>query len=162
VEAGRFVGYLSSRETAPRVGLSSSGTMRASGHNRIPLIRMTNVNLEPGDWGLDELIADTADGLYLLTNTSWSIDDKRLNFQFGTQMAYEIKDGSLGRVYKNATYNGLTPEFWGACDGVGKRDEWVLWGVPNCGKGEPGQTAHVGHGVSSARFRGIRVGVMKE
>jgi len=162
VDHGQFVGYLSSRETAPQVGLTSSGTMRASGHNRIPLIRMTNVNLEPGDWGLDEIIADTKDGLYLLTNTSWSIDDKRLNFQFGTQMAYEIKDGSLGRTFKNATYNGITPEFWGSCDAVGKREEWVLWGVPNCGKGEPMQSAHVGHGASSARFRGIKVGVMKE
>lgn len=162
IDHGKFVGYLSSRETAPQVGLTSSGTMRASGHNRIPLIRMTNVNLLPGDWGLEEIIADTKDGLYLLTNTSWSIDDKRLNFQFGTQMAYEIKGGSLGRVLKNATYNGITPEFWGACDAVGKREEWMMWGVPNCGKGEPVQSAHVGHGASSARFCGIKVGVMKE
>jgi TldD protein len=162
VREGQFVGYLSSRETAPVIGQTSSGTMRADGANHIPLIRMTNVNLEPGDWGLEEMIADTQDGLYLLTNTSWSIDDKRLNFQFGTQMAYEIKDGSLGRLYKNATYSALTPEFWGKCDAVGKRDEWMMWGVPNCGKGEPMQTAHVGHGASSARFRKISVGVMKE
>ena len=162
IDHGKFAGYLSSRETASQLDMASSGTMRASGHNRIPLIRMTNVNLEPGDWGLEEIIEDTQDGLYLLTNTSWSIDDKRLNFQFGTQMAYEIKGGSLGRLLKNATYNGITPEFWGACDAVGRREEWQMWGVPNCGKGEPSQTAHVGHGTSSARFRGIKVGVMKE
>lgn len=162
VEEGLFVGYLTSRETAPRLGQVSNGTMRADGWNRLPLIRMTNINLEPGDWSLDEMIADTQDGLYLLTNTSWSIDDKRLNFQFGTQMAIEIKRGSLGQVYKNATYTGITPEFWGACDAVGRREEWLMWGVPNCGKGEPSQTAHVGHGTSSARFRGVRVGVMEE
>ncbi len=162
VREGQFVGYLSSRETAPTIGRTSSGTMRADGANRLPIIRMTNINLEPGDWGLDEMIADTQDGLYLLTNTSWSIDDKRLNFQFGTQQAIEIRDGSLGRVYKNATYSAITPEFWGKCDAVGKRDEWVLWGVPNCGKGEPMQTARVGHGASAARFRKISVGVMKE
>ena len=162
VREGQFVGYLSSRETAPAIGRTSSGTMRADGPSRIPLVRMTNINLEPGDWGLDEMIADTQDGLYLLTNTSWSIDDKRLNFQFGTQMAYEIKDGSLGQVYKNATYSAMTPEFWGKCDAVGKRDEWIMWGVANCGKGEPMQTARVGHGASSARFRKISVGVMKE
>ncbi len=162
VTEGLFVGYLSSRETAPVLGQTSSGTMRADGPNRLPLIRMTNINLEPGDWSLDEIIADTQDGLYLLTNTSWSIDDKRLNFQFGTELAYEIKGGSLGRILKNATYNGITPEFWGACDAVGKRAEWVMWGVPNCGKGEPVQSAHVGHGASSARFRQVRVGVMEE
>lgn len=162
VREGLFVGYLSSRETAPVLGLNSSGTMRASGWNRIPLIRMTNINLEPGDWSLEEMIADTPDGLYLLTNTSWSIDDKRLNFQFGTQMAYEIKNGSLGRLFKNATYNGITPEFWGSCDAIARREEWELWGVPNCGKGEPMQTSHVGHGTAPARFRKVRVGVMGE
>jgi TldD protein len=163
VDRGQFVGYLSSRETATQIGLkASSGTMRADGWNRIPLIRMTNINLEPGDWGLDEIIADTQDGLYLLTNTSWSIDDKRLNFQFGTQMAYEIKDGSLGRLYKNATYNSITPQFWSACDAVAGRRDWLMWGVPNCGKGEPMQTARVGHGASAARFRNVRVGVLQE
>ncbi len=160
VEAGIFVGYLSSRETAPAIGRTSSGTMRASGWNRIPLIRMTNVNLLPGAAGrLEDLIADTDDGLFLVTNKSWSIDNKRLNFQFGTEMCREIQGGRLGRVYKNATYTGITPEFWGACDAVCGPEAWALWGTPNCGKGEPGQTARVGHGVSPARFRNVQVGV---
>lgn len=162
VKEGQFVGYLTSRETALALGQKSNGAMRADGPHHIPLIRMTNINLEPGDWSLEEMIADTQDGFYLLTNTSWSIDDKRLNFQFGTQMAYEIKNGSLGRLYKNATYTGLTPEFWRRCDAVGNKEEWQMWGIPNCGKGEPMQTAHVGHGASCARFRKIRLGVMKE
>ncbi len=160
VEAGRFVGYLSSRETAPAIGRTSSGTMRASGWNRIPLIRMTNVNLLPGNAGtLDDLIADTDDGLLMLTNKSWSIDNKRLNFQFGTEMCREIKGGRLGRIYRNATYTGITPRFWGACDAVCGPEAWGLWGTPNCGKGQPGQTARVGHGVAPARFRNIQVGV---
>lgn len=161
IEKGMFVGYLSSRETASQIGLKSSGAMRADGYSRIPLVRMTNVNLEPGDATLQEIIEDTQDGLYLLTNTSWSIDDRRLNFQFGTQMAYEIKNGKLGQLLKNATYSGITPQFWQSCDAIGNRDEWMMWGVPNCGKGEPGQTAHVGHGASCARFRNVHVGVMK-
>ena len=162
VREGLFVGYLTSRETAPVLGQTSNGTMRADGFNRIPLIRMTNINLEPGDWSLEEIIGDTKDGLFLCTNTSWSIDDKRLNFQFGTEAAYEIKDGSLGRLLKNATYSSMTPAFWGSCDAVADRENWVLWGVPNCGKGEPMQVAHVAHGASAARFRGIRVGIMEE
>ena len=160
VEAGRFVGYLSSRETAPAVGRTSSGAMRASGWDRIPLIRMTNVNLLPGAAGaLQDLIAGTDDGLYLATNRSWSIDNKRLNFQFGTEVCREIKGGKLGQVYKNATYTGITPEFWGSCDAVCGPAEWRLWGTPNCGKGEPSQTARVGHGVAPARFRNVQVGV---
>ncbi len=161
VEQGIFRGYLSSRETAARLGETSSGAMRADGWNRIPLIRMTNINLEPGDWSLDEMIRDTREGLYLASNKSWSIDDKRLNFQFGTEAAWEIRDGSLSRLLKNATYPGITYQFWRACDAIARKREWRVWGLPNCGKGEPAPVAHVGHGVSSARFRGVRVGVMK-
>jgi len=162
VREGIFCGYLSSRETALEIGRTSSGAMRADGWNRLPLIRMTNVNLAPGDWTLDELIAETKRGLYLATNTSWSIDDKRLNFQFGTEVAYRIEDGDLGEMLRNATYTGVTPQFWGACDAICDRDHWQLWGVPNCGKGEPMQTARVGHGVAPARFRDVRVGVTGE
>ena len=157
VKEGIFSGYLSSRETAVELGQPSGGAMRADGWDRIPLIRMTNINLLPGDWTLDELIADTSDGIYAAMVKSWSIDDKRLNFQFGTEAAWEIKDGALGRIYKNPIYNDMTPRFWGSCDAICGRGEWHLWGVPNCGKGEPMQVAHVGHGVAPARFRGVRM-----
>lgn len=161
VEQGIFRGYLSSRETAARIGRKSSGAMRADGWNRIPLIRMTNINLEPGDWSLDEMIQDTQEGLLLSATRSWSIDDKRLNFQFGTEAAWEIRNGCLGRLVKNPTYTGITYQFWRACDAVARREEWRVWGIPNCGKGEPCQVAHVGHGASVARFRGVRIGVMR-
>jgi TldD protein len=183
VRDGMFLGYLTSRETAaalsatvgahgraplqgpaidPRLvaGLSN-GTMRADSWRHLPLIRMTNVSLEPGTWTLDDLIADTPEGLYMETNRSWSIDDRRLNFQFGTEMAREIKNGRLGDLVKNATYTGITPQFWGSCDAIVNRDGWVVWGTPNCGKGQPEQVAHTGHGASAARFRDVRVGVMQ-
>jgi len=159
VKDGMFVGYLTSRETAPRLGQRSNGTMRADGWNRIPLIRMTNINLEPGTWDFDDLIADTDDGIYMTLNKSWSIDDKRLNFQFGTQLAYEIKKGKLGRMLKNATYTGITPEFWGSCDAICNENHWRIWGLPNCGKGQPIQSAHVAHGTAPARFRNVRIGI---
>ena len=161
VRGGVFVGYLSSRETAPRIGRRSGGAMRADGWNRIPLIRMTNVNLlpQPG-MRLADIIADTDDGLYLVTNRSWSIDDRRLNFQFATELAYEITGGKLGRLYRNPTYTGITPEFWGRCDAVADASSYVMLATPNCGKGEPSQGAHVGHGCSGARFREVQVGVM--
>jgi TldD protein len=161
VREGLFLGYLTSRETAATLGQRSNGAMRASGWNRIPLIRMTNVSLEPGEWTLADMIADTDDGIYMETNRSWSIDDKRLNFQFGTEVGREIKNGKLGDLVKNATYTGITPRFWGSCDAIGNRDEWVVWGTPNCGKGQPEQVAHTGHGAAPARFRNVQVGLMK-
>jgi len=169
VRNGIFGGYLTSRETAQQlreiVGEAapetSGGAMRADGWNRIPLIRMTNVSLEPGEWEFEDLIADTDEGIYMEMNRSWSIDDKRLNFQFGTEIAYEIKNGKLGRMFKNATYTGITPRFWRSCDAICNEKYWQVWGTPNCGKGQPPQTAHTGHGAAPARFRNVQVGVVK-
>ena len=161
VRDGLFVGYLMSRETASKLGRFSNGCMRASGWNRIPIIRMVNVSLEPGTWKLDDLIADTEDGIYMDSNRSWSIDDKRYNFQFGTEIGYEIKHGKMGRMLRNCTYTGITPEFWNNCDAVCNADHWVMWGTPNCGKGQPSQVAHTGHGAAPARFRNIKAGVLK-
>jgi TldD protein len=158
---GVLSNVLTSRETAPLLKKKSNGTMRADGWNRIPLIRMTNINLEPGEWTLEGMISDTDEGLFLSTNRSWSIDDKRINFQFGTEIGWEIKNGKLGDMVKNPTYTGITPQFWNSCDAVANRDYWLLWGTPNCGKGEPGQVAHVGHGTAPARFRNVLVGLMK-
>ena len=160
IRNGEFVGYLMSRESATRLGLPSNGCMRAASWNRIPLIRMTNVSLLPGEWALDDLIADTDDGIYLETNRSWSIDDRRYNFQFGTEVGREIKHGKLGRLLRNCTYTGITPEFWQSCDAICGPASWQLWGTPRCGKGQPGQIAHTSHGTSPARFRDVRVGVM--
>ena len=160
IRNGEFVGYLMSRESATRLGLPSNGCMRAASWNRIPLIRMTNVSLLPGEWALDDLIADTDDGIYLETNRSWSIDDRRHNFQFGTEVGREIKHGKVGRLLRNCTYTGITPEFWQSCDAICGPASWQLWGTPRCGKGQPGQIAHTSHGTSPARFRDVRVGVM--
>lgn len=157
IKDGIFVGYLTSRETAPVIGRKSNGTMRAEGWNRIPLIRMTNINLEPGDWRLEDLISDTDNGFFFETNKSWSIDNKRLNFQFACEIAREIKNGKLGRIFKNPVYTGITPLFWRGCDAITNKAHWHIYGLPNCGKGEPGQRMYVGHGVAPARFRNVEV-----
>ncbi len=159
IEKGVFREFQSSRETAAVLGERSNGTMRADGWGNLPLIRMTNINLEPGEGSLEEIVGDTADGILMSTNQSWSIDDKRVNFQFGCEIAWRIRDGKRTELYRNPNYTGITTEFWGSCDAVGGREEWVLWGTPNCGKGQPGQTARVGHGTPPARFRGVQVGV---
>jgi TldD protein len=161
VRDGVLAGFLSSRETAAEIGLErSGGCMRAEGFARQPIVRMTNVNLEPGAAGtLEDLIADTGDGLLIETNRSWSIDNRRLNFQFEGESAWEIRDGRRGRLLRNPSYAGLTPEFWASCDAVCSASEWDLISLLDCGKGEPGQLMRVSHGSAPARFRDVEVGV---
>jgi TldD protein len=160
VVGGVLQGFLTSRETAGVLGADavSNGTMRADSWASIPLIRMTNIHLEPGEGSLDQLLEDTGDGVFLTTNSSWSIDDKRVNFAFGCEVAYEIRRGRLGRRYRNPTYQGRTTEFWGSCDAIAGPEEWQVYGTPNCGKGQPGQVARVAHGAAPARFRNVRMG----
>jgi TldD protein len=161
VREGVLTGFLSSRETAAEIGLDrSGGCMRADGFARQPIVRMTNVNLDPGDAGtLDDLLADTGEGLLIETNRSWSIDNRRLNFQFEGEAAWEIKDGERGRLLRNPSYAGVTPEFWMSCDAVCSSGEWGLTSLLDCGKGEPGQVMRVSHGSAPARFRDVQVGV---
>jgi len=159
VKDGTWVGVLSGRDSAPLVGLTSGGMVRADGAACIPMVRMTNVGLLPGDSSLAEMIAATEDGIYMDTNRSWSIDDRRLNFQFGCEIAWEVKDGALGQMLRNPTYTGIGPRFWASMDMVGGPDEWTFWGTANCGKGQPMQVGHTGHPSVPARFTDVRVGV---
>lgn len=161
ITQGQFRGYLSSRDTAAIVGLKrSGGCLRAENWARVPIVRMTNVSLLPGEKPLtfEQLIADTEDGIYMQTNRSWSIDDKRYNFQFGCEIGWEIKNGKLGRMLKNPSYSGITTEFWNSLDATCSRDQWTLWGTPNCGKGQPQQVMGTGHGAAPSRFRNVQVG----
>jgi TldD protein len=157
VRDGTWVGVLAGRDSAAIAGLDYAGSVRADGWARLPMVRMTNVGFEPGPHTLEEIIAATGDGIYMETNRSWSIDDKRLNFQFGTEVGYEVKDGQLGRLLRNPTYTGIGPQFWRSLDMLSS--EIVSWGTPNCGKGQPGQTGHTGHPAAPGRFRNVRVGV---
>ncbi len=159
VRDGLWVGVLSGRDSAHLAGLEPGGMVRGDGFNRMPMVRMTNVGLEPGEGSLEEIVADTKHGVEMRTNRSWSIDDKRLNFQFGCELGWEIRDGKRTRMVRNPTYTGLTPQFWASLDRLAGRDEWKPWGVPNCGKGQPMQVGHTGHPASPARFRGVRIGV---
>jgi TldD protein len=157
VRGGTWVGVLAGRDSAAVAGLDHGGSMRADGPARMPMVRMTNVGLEPGPHTLEEMIAATDDGVFMDLNRSWSIDDRRLNFQFGCEVGYEIKGGRLGRMLRNPTYTGIGPQFWRSMDMLSS--EIVPWGTPNCGKGQPGQVGHTGHPAAPARFRNVRVGV---
>jgi TldD protein len=159
IKDGQFRGYLSNRETAHLIGLArSSGTMRTENWNRLPIIRMTNISLQPGTWNFEHLISDSDDAILMETNRSWSIDDRRYQFQFSTEIGWEIKSGKKTRMLKNPSYSGITTEFWNSCDAICSREHWTLWGTPNCGKGQPMQTMGTGHGASPSRFRNVRIG----
>ncbi|MFI7487381.1 TldD/PmbA family protein [Micromonospora echinaurantiaca] len=157
VREGRWVGVLAGRDSAAVAGLDYGGSVRADGWARLPMVRMTNVGLEPGPHTLEEIIAATDDGVLMDINRSWSIDDKRLNFQFGCEIGWEVRKRRRGRMLRNPTYTGIGPLFWRSMDMLSA--ETVAWGTPNCGKGQPGQIGHTGHPAAPARFRNVRVGV---
>jgi TldD protein len=159
VRDGILRGYEMSNDTARTIGRESNGCVRAQSWQFVPMIRMCNLNLLPGDRPFEALFEDVRDGVYMESNRSWSIDDRRLNFQFGCQIGWEIKNGKRARMLKNPTYGGMTPQFWNACDAIADTKSWNAWGTPNCGKGEPIQTGRTTQAAAPARFRKIAVGV---
>jgi len=160
VKDGTLSGYMTNREFCGKIGRERSwGSCRADGYANIPITRICNLSLMPGNTPMEQLVGEVRDGIMMENNVSWSIDQRRLNFQFGCEMGWLIKNGKKGRLVKNPTYQGITPEFWGSCDAIADHSQWRLWGVANCGKGQPGQTAAMSHGSSPARFRKVKIGV---
>jgi TldD protein len=159
IRNGTLVGYMAGRDTAQIANVELAGCVRAEHWGHLPMIRIGNVNLLPGTTPAAAIFDGIKQGVFMESNRSWSIDDKRLNFQFGCQIGYEIKDGKKGRMLKNPTYSGMTPAFWQSCDAIGDKASWVAHGTPNCGKGEPMQTARSAQGASPTRFRNVNVGV---
>jgi TldD protein len=159
VRDGMLVGYEMSNDTARSIGRESNACVRAQSWEFVPMIRMCNLNLLPGNVPFDGLFEEVKDGIYMESNRSWSIDDHRLNFQFGCEIAWEVKNGKRGKLLKNPTYAGMTPQFWNSCDAIADERSWVAWGTPNCGKGEPMQTGRTAQCASPARFRKVQVGV---
>ncbi|MCX6829561.1 MAG: TldD/PmbA family protein [candidate division Zixibacteria bacterium] len=158
IKNGLLVNYLSSRETAARIGKLSTGAMRADGWSNLPLVRMTNINLVPGEKSIAQILSEIDDGIYMDTVSSWSIDDQRKYFQFGCEIGWLIKGGKLTTVINNPTYSGCTTDFWNKCTAIADQKSYRIWGTPNCGKGEPGQNARTGQGASPCRFDNIQVG----
>jgi TldD protein len=158
IKDGILAGYLSSRDTASRIDRRSNGCMRASSWANVPIVRMTNVNLLPGDKSLEQMISEVDDGIYMQTVRTWSIDDFRENFQMGCEIGWEIKNGRLGDMIKSPSYSGNTVEFWNSCDAIGNQDSWEIWGTPNCGKGQPAQNMPTSQGASPIRVRNVKVG----
>ncbi len=160
VREGILSGYMTNRELAHRVDEDGSrGCNRAEGWFHIPITRINNLSLMPGDSNWEDMVAGVDEGVIMDCNRCWSIDQQRLNFQFGCEIGWLVKKGKIEGLVKNPSYQSITPEFWGSCDAICGPEDWELIGVANCGKGQPGQTAEMSHGSSPARFRNVMVGV---
>jgi TldD protein len=160
IEKGVFRNYQMAMGQAQLIGRGrSNGCAYASGPTAFPLQRMPNISLQPNPapCSLGNLIAGVENGIYIVGDGSWSIDQQRDNFQFGGQLFYEIKRGKRGAMLRDVAYQSRTLEFWRTMDGLGDRSTWFLGGSFYCGKGQPMQTAPVSHGAVAARFRQITV-----
>jgi len=161
VKDGLFSGYGTSREVAAAIGEDRSrGACRADAWSSIPIVRIPNLSLMPGRDActVEDLIADTDDGILIEGMGSFSIDQMRCNFQFGGDAFWEVKRGKIVGMLKNVTYQSITTDFWNRCVGLGDQRTWVPNGVLNCGKGDPMQVSQMTHGAPAAKFHGIQVG----
>ena len=158
IKDGVLVNYLSSRETAARLGKSSTACMRANSWSNVPIVRIPNICLNPGEKSFEDILSEIDDGIYMDTVKSWSIDDERKYFQFGCEIGRLIKGGKLTTTIKNPTYSGCTVDFWNKCTAIADSRSYRIWGTPNCGKGQPGQNARTAQGASPARFDRILIG----
>jgi predicted Zn-dependent protease len=150
----RGVGSL---ESQARSGIPGVACARACSWNRPPIDRMANLNLEPGNGTFEDAVADIESGVYMESNRSWSIDDRRYKFQFGCEYAKLIENGKLTKTLRNPNYRATTPEFWGSLIKVGNADTWQMYGTAFCGKGEPNQAIRVGHGSPVCVFSNVEV-----
>jgi predicted Zn-dependent protease len=157
IQSGKLLRGLGSLESQTRLGVPGVACARASSWNRPPIDRMANLNLEPGEKPLEEMIGIIEHGVYMEANRSWSIDDQRYKFQFGCEYAKLIENGRFTKTLRNPNYRGTTPQFWHSLRQVGSDQTWEMYGTPYCGKGEPNQAIRVGHGSPVCAFAEIEV-----
>ena len=157
IKEGKLIRGLGSLESQKRANLPGVACARACSWNRPPIDRMANLNLEPGTASLSEIIGDIEHGVYMESNRSWSIDDRRYKFQFGCEYGKLIENGQLTKTLRNPNYRATTPEFWHSLSKIGDTSTWQMYGTPFCGKGEPNQAIWVGHGSPVCLFTNVEV-----
>ena len=167
IDKGILVGAITGRQMVEEANArarrqifkGSGGANRATSFYRVPIERMTNINIDPGQDGtLEDIVSHTEKGIVLDSERSWSIGSNREQFHFGTEIGWLVEDGKRTRVVKNPTYKGATVKFWNSLSAVGDRSTWQVKFVDNCGKGQPNQTMQLGHGVPVCRFDNVRIG----
>jgi TldD protein len=167
IDEGILVGAITGRQMVEEANArarkpvfsGSGGANRATSFYRVPIERMTNINIDPGvDGTLEDIISQTEKGIVMDGDRSWSIGSNREQFHFGTQIGWLVDDGKITKVVKNSTYKGDTLKFWNALSAVGDERTWEVKYVDNCGKGQPNQVMQLGHGIPVCRFDNVRIG----
>lgn len=167
IQNGVLVGAITSRqmvvEANERAGRDifdgSGGACRACSFYRVPIERMTNINIDPGEDGtLEDIVSNTERGVILSGEKSWSIGSNREQFHFANDIGWYVEDGAVRHVVKNPAYSGMTLDFYRSLAAVGDQTTWKVQYVDNCGKGVPGQVMQLGHGVPVCRFDNVKVG----
>jgi TldD protein len=167
IDKGILVGAITGRQMVEEANAKarkqifegSSGANRATSFYRVPIERMTNINIDPGSDGtLDDIVKNTARGIVMDGDKSWSIGSNREQFHFATEVAWLVEDGQITKMVKNPTYKGDTVKFWNSLSAVGDRSTWEVRYVDNCGKGQPNQIMQLGHGIPVCRFDNVRIG----
>jgi TldD protein len=167
IDKGILVGAITGRQMVEEANArarrpifnGSSGANRATSFYRVPIERMTNINIDPGEDGtLDDIVSKTERGIVLDGEKSWSIGSNREQFHFATDIGWLVEDGQITKVVKNATYKGDTLKFYNSLSAVGDESTWEVQYVDNCGKGQPNQVMQLGHGVPVCRFDNVRIG----
>ncbi len=167
IDKGILVGAITGRQMVEEANIKSKreifkgsgGANRATSFYRVPIERMTNINIDPGNDGtLDDIVRNTEKGIILDGDRSWSIGSNREQFHFGTEIGWLVEDGQIKGVVKNSTYKGETVKFYNALSAVGDPSTWEVCFVDNCGKGQPNQVMQLGHGVPVCRFDNVRIG----
>lgn len=167
IDKGILVGAITGRQMVEEANArakrqifdGSSGANRATAFYRVPIERMTNINVDPGEDGtLDDIVKNTERGIILDGDKSWSIGSNREQFHFSCDIGWMVEDGQVTKVVKNSTYKGNTVEFYNSLSAVGDKSTWVVHYVDNCGKGQPNQIMQLGHGIPVCRFDNVRIG----
>ena len=167
IDQGLLVGAITGRQMVEEANAKSrrqifsgsGGTNRATAFYRVPIERMTNINIDPGtDGSLEDIIRNTERGILMDGDKSWSIGSNREQFHFSTEIGWLVDEGQITKVVKNSTYKGDTIKFWNSLSAVGDESTWEVAFIPNCGKGQPNQVMQLGHGVPVCRFDDVRIG----
>jgi TldD protein len=153
IDEGRLVAFLYDRQCAERDGADPTGNGRRESFRDLPIPRMTNTYIAPGEAEPEAIIADVERGFYAVSFAGGQVDPATGDFVFGVNEGYLIEAGEVTRPCRGATLVGNCLQALAAIDAVGN-DFWMKTGI--CGKG--GQKVPVGTGQGHVRIASMTVG----